>query len=206
LPVSAPRRDRRHLRHEATRREILDAAWVMARAEGLAGLSLRALAREVGMEPQSLYTYFESKHAVYDAMFAEANRELLDRMSALDGGGDDPVAGLVAGVRLYVEFCTEDPIRYLLLYQRTIPGFEPSEESMALAGDLLERARDGLAAVGVTDDEAFDLMTALTSGIVAQQTANEPGGDRWVRLVDRALAMYLREIGVALPADLRSPA
>ena len=53
----------------------------MVRADGLAALSLSALARAVGMEPQSLYTYFASKHAVYDAMFAQGNQQLLERMA-----------------------------------------------------------------------------------------------------------------------------
>lgn len=40
---------------------ILDAALAIVRSDGLAALSLSALARTVGMEPQSLYTYFASK-------------------------------------------------------------------------------------------------------------------------------------------------
>src|SRR5450432_3280417 len=87
--ATAPaRRDRRHLRHEATRREILDTAWAMVRADGLASLSLRALARVVGVEPQSLYTYFKSKNAVYDAMFLDGNRELLERLDSVEWPDD----------------------------------------------------------------------------------------------------------------------
>ena len=47
-----------------------------------------------------------------------------------------------AGMRFFVEFCTEDPARYQLLFQRTIPGFEPSPESFAISVDgLRARAR-----------------------------------------------------------------
>ena len=38
-------------------------------------------------------------------------------------------------------FAIEDPVRYQLLYQRTIPGFEPSPESYQLAAEAIERAR-----------------------------------------------------------------
>ena len=58
-----PPRDRRAERREATKAEILDAAWVQVRADGLAALSLRDLARTVGMQAPSLYSYFDSKNA-----------------------------------------------------------------------------------------------------------------------------------------------
>src|SRR5258706_9952999 len=130
--AGSARRARRHLRHEATRREILDAAWAAVRAEGLAALSLSALARAVGIEPQSLYTYFASKHAVYDAMFAEGNRELRDRFEATEWPAE-PRAVLRMQARLFVSFSAEDPARHQLLFERTIPDFEPSPESYAVA-------------------------------------------------------------------------
>ena len=78
-----PNRDRRAERREATRREILDAAWEMVRTDGWASLSMRELGARVGMRAQSLYKYFPSKHAIFDAMFAESNRDLLGRVTGL---------------------------------------------------------------------------------------------------------------------------
>jgi AcrR family transcriptional regulator len=194
-PTAAParRRDRRHERHDATRQEILATAWQLVRAEGVPALSLRALARAVGVEPQSLYSYFESKHAIYDAMFAEGNRELLARLERLPDLAD-PVAALRARAHEFVRFCTEDPARYQLMFQRTIPGFEPSEESYAVAVRIIEIAREDLAAAGVTDRRGLDLYTGLVAGLIAQQLANEPQGDRWVGLVDEALDMFFEHV------------
>src|SRR3954454_12471672 len=59
---------------------IIDAAWKLARENGIVGVSLHALAREVGMRQPSLYEYFDSKLALYDAMFADGNRKLLERL------------------------------------------------------------------------------------------------------------------------------
>jgi AcrR family transcriptional regulator len=182
-------RDRRAERFAATRREILDAAWELARQQGLVGIAMRDLGAAVGMRAQSLYAYFPSKHAMYDAMFAEANLELLSRLQALDG--TEPVARLRANAGVFVTFCVEDPVRYQLLFQRTIPGFDPSAESYAAAVGVLADARTAVAACGARDPRAFDVWTALTSGLVAQQTSNEPGGDRWVGLLDDVLDMYL---------------
>ena len=184
-----PRRDRRHARHQATKREILDAAWKMVRADGLNALSLRALARVVDMEPQSLYTYFASKHSVYDHLFADGNRELLARFDRLEVS-DDVRRALRAVAHLFVTFAAEDQARYELLFLRTIPDFEPSPESYAVALEVFNRGRSILTGVGLDNPEDFDLWTALVSGLSSQQLANDPGGDRYVRLIDNAVAMF----------------
>lgn len=186
---AVPIRDRRAERREATRSEILNAAWQMVRTEGLAGLSLRDLARQVGMQAPSLYSYFDSKHAIYDAMFAQGAQEYLDREAAIILTGD-PLRDLTIGLRLFIKFCTEDPSRYQLLFQRTIPGFEPSAESFAIAVEGLAAVRARLAGIGITEARALDLMTAIGTGLTDQQISNDPGGDRWVRLIDEAAEMF----------------
>ena len=187
--VVLPIRDRRSERREATRTEILDAAWEMVRREGLGALSLRDLAQRVGMRAPSLYSYFDSKHAIYDAMFAQGAQEYLERQAAVAVTGD-PLRDLKAGMRFFIDFGTEDPSRYQLLFQRTIPGFEPSADSFAIAVDGLAAMRDRLAGIGITDDHALDLMTAIGTGLTDQQISNDPGGDRWIRLIDEAADMF----------------
>lgn len=185
-------RDRRAERADATRREILDAAWALVRQEGLAALTMRELAARVGLRAPSLYAYFPSKHAIYDAMFGEANRELVARWQAAAAAGpQDPEALLRRRNRAFLEFCVEDPVRHQLLFQRTIPGFEPSPDSYAPAVEGLEDLQARLRAVGVGDPRAWDVWTALSAGLAAQQNANDPGGDRWLRLADEAIDMFL---------------
>ncbi|HEY8673557.1 MAG TPA: TetR/AcrR family transcriptional regulator [Candidatus Dormibacteraeota bacterium] len=185
-----PQRDRRAERHEATRREILDAAWDLVRADGLGSLAMRDLGARVGMRAQSLYAYFPSKYAIFDAMFAESNRDLLHRLTELEPTRD-PNEGLARNAKVFIDFSVEDPVRYQLMFQRTIPGFEPSPEAYAPAVDVLDNARAAMRACGITDPRAFDAWTAVTGGIAAQQNSNEPGGDRWVRLADDITDMFL---------------
>jgi AcrR family transcriptional regulator len=191
--AAPPRRDRRYARHQATKREILDAAWKMVRDEGVNALSLRALARVVDMEPQSLYTYFASKHSVYDHLFADGNRQLLARFDQLEVS-DDPRRALRAIAQLFVSFAAEDQARYELLFLRTIPDFEPTPESYAVALEVFNRARAILTGVGLHNSEDFDLWTALVSGLSSQQLANDPGGDRYIRLIDNAVAMFSEHV------------
>ena len=191
--VVEPIRDRRAERREATKAEILDAAWELVQAEGLAALSLRDLARRVGMQAPSLYSYFDSKHAIYDAMFFQGNVELLTRYEAMPDF-DDPVDEFRANAQMFVGFTVEDPARAQLMFMRSIPGFEPSAESYAVAVKIVERSKERFKRLGVTKAEHFDLWTGLISGMSFQQIANEPGTDRWVRLVDEAVDMFLDHV------------
>jgi len=187
--VGKPNSDRRSERREATRAEILDAAHELARTRGLAGLSLRELALAVRMQAPSLYSYFASKNAIYDALFARGSEQFVRSEEHLHLTGD-ALADLQAGFRNFIDFCTSDPVRYQLLFQRTIPGFTPSAESFAIAVRGLEQTRARLVALGISEPEALDLLTAIGTGITDQQISNDPGGDRWTRLADEAMEMF----------------
>jgi AcrR family transcriptional regulator len=188
-------RDRRALRHATTKAEIVAAAWRLARERGLAGWALRDVAEAVGMRTPSLYVYFDSKNALYDAMFADGNAELVSRGEAVLADvadrGLSVTEVLRIGARLFFDFCVEDPARYQLLFLRTIPGFEPSEPSYALARAALDQTVAVLAAAGAGEQEQVDLWTAVVGGLVAQQVSNDPGGDRWRRLLDPAIDMFV---------------
>ncbi|HMF81834.1 MAG TPA: TetR/AcrR family transcriptional regulator [Acidimicrobiia bacterium] len=184
-----PTRDRRAERREATRAEILEAAWELMHEHGVAGLSLRDLGEKVGMRAQSLYSYFDSKEAIYDALFEEGFRECFEQLRRAAPAGDAR-ADFRARCRTYVDFCLEDPARYQLLFQRTIPGFEPSSEAYAPSVEALELTKQALAAAGASDPRDLDLYTGLVTGLIDQQISNDPGGDRWYRLLDEVLDMF----------------
>ena len=186
--------DTRAVRHEATKERILKAAWRLARRDGLQGFSLRELAKAVGMRAPSLYSYFDSKFALYDAMFAQGNQDFLKAIHPLPDPGDFERT-LKQWSRRLLDVGSSDPVRYQLLFQRTIPGFEPSPESYAVATEVFETCRLVFAEVGITDPRWFDLWTAIFSGLESQQIANDPGGDRWERLVDEAVEMFLNHVG-----------
>ncbi|MEY2421073.1 MAG: hypothetical protein QOI95_1140 [Acidimicrobiaceae bacterium] len=177
-------------RREAKVASIVDAAWRLAQEHGIAGVSLHALAREVGMRQPSLYEYFDSKHALYDAMFADGNRQLLDRFEALKVVRE-PRAALKQYLGTFVAFAVEDPARYELLFQRHVPGFVPSPESYALAEDALGRVGKLMHEAGVTAQGDIDCIIAMTAGLVEGQLSNDPGGNRWTRHLNRLIDLYV---------------
>lgn len=176
----------RSRKRDWARAEILAAAWDLARQQGVAALSLRELATKVGMRAPSLYTYFPSKNDLYDAMYARGMREIAERLSN-SPPGRTPQETLRNRARTWVGAASQDPFRYELLFQRPIPGFAPSAESLAIGLAGLGETRGVAEAAGLRGDRAFDLFIATTRGLVEMQIANEPGGDRWIGLVDEAV-------------------
>ena len=140
---------RRVRRHQATKARIVEAAWEVARAEGLSGIALRDLAARVDLSQSSLYSYFDSKHALYDAMFADGYRRLLDEVGRLELD-DDPRQALKQVASFIVRVFADDIPRSQLLFTRTIPGFDPSPESYALAEEFFAEGRLRVAAAGLT--------------------------------------------------------
>ena len=182
--------DWREARRQSARDAIVDAAWELVHEEGLAALSLRDLARRAGITTPTIYAYFASKDAIYDAMFGRAAAEFAERINQ-PYDSDDPRTVLAAGVRRFVDFCTSDAARYQLLFQRTLPGFEPTPQSYAPAVRALSSLQERLALNGVSDPRHVDMWTALTTGLVDQQISNDPGGERWARLIDDFVSMFL---------------
>jgi AcrR family transcriptional regulator len=182
--------DRKARRHHSTREEILEAAWALARRHGLGGIAMRDLAAQVGMRQPSLYTYFASKNAIYDAMFEQGWRGLLERLHGLTLP-DDARGVLLLGSQVYVEYALRDTARFQLMNERPIPGFEPSAQAYAPAVEVLALFTDALAAHGIGDPRSIDMWTAILAGLVSLQVANEPGGRRWVDLVDTAIDMFI---------------
>ena len=170
-------------RRETKISSIVEAAWCLAREGGIQLVSLRDLAKEVGMQQPSLYVYFDSKNALYDAMFADGNRQLLATLDATELPVD-PRSAVKVFLGAFAEFAVADPARNSLLFRRVIPGFEPSAESYAVAQEALSRFVGVANAAGVTDQGDIDCLVAMTAGLIEAQLSNEPGGDRWLRHLD----------------------
>jgi hypothetical protein len=122
-------------------------------------------------------------------MFGEA-AESFEHSNALPIEGT-PQQQLVVHAHRFAAFCASDVARYQLLFQHLIPGFSPSPESYAPAIRALDNARQRLELAGVCDPRHMDLWTALMTGLVDQQISNDPGGDRWIRLIDDVVEMFL---------------
>jgi AcrR family transcriptional regulator len=196
--------DRRTRRRQETIEEILEVAIELMETEGVAALSLSAVARRLGLQPPSLYQYFPSKMAIYDALFQRGNEQVRDayRTAYTTADTEDPLElGLVAATE-FCRWCFEHQVYSQLLFWRTIPGFEPSPEAYAPAEESLQDLRDhlqrmvdaGLLRPEVASEEGVALYTSLISGLLSQQIANQPDASfeegRFSRLLPVVLEMF----------------
>jgi AcrR family transcriptional regulator len=192
-PVEPGPVDPRRRRHDAKQAAIVAEAWDLARRDGLATITLRDLAERVDLRQPSLYVYFDSKLALYDAMFVDGYRQLVGFM-ARHPAPEDPREALIEFVELCVRFAAEDVVRHELLFQRTIPGFKPSPGARAETVAFLEIGWQRLMNVGVTDVASADVFTVMVVGLTHQQVFNEPRGDRWLGHVRRVVEMFLADV------------
>lgn len=200
--LGTPTSNRIAERREATRREILAAAWDVAREQGVAQLTLRQVAARVGMQAPSLYSHFDSKHAIYDAMFGQGWSEYLTECEELlPTLPEEPRARLRAIAQQFFDYSIADPAWFQLLNQRVVPGFEPSAESYAPSLAVMELLGTEMKQMGITDEGAMDLWVALVGGLVDSQLANDPGGRRYQQLLDRAVDMYADHVGLPGPTS-----
>jgi AcrR family transcriptional regulator len=197
--VGMPKRDRKAERREATRQEILGAAWEIAHESGLISVTLREIAARIGMRPPSLYSHFASKNSIYDAMFAQAWREfrvVLEREAS--SFPDDPRGRLLALATTYFDFAVSDLERHQLMDMPMLRDFTPSEEAYRPAVESYDIMQSVLTEIGIRHQADLDMYTAIAGGFVNQQLANDPKGDRWRVLLPRALNLFADSLG--LPA------
>lgn len=180
-------------RRAKAEREILDVAWAHMAREGVAALSVREVARSVGIRQQSLTYYFPTKHTLLDALFADGFANLRERFDRLPPA-TDAEQGVVDVATAFVDHLIARPAAYHLMFQGTVPGFHPSEESHDIALGVLHVLVDRLAAAGITEPADLALVRSVMSGIVAEQIANDPPGRLFADQAERAIRSVIDTI------------
>ncbi|MBK8023333.1 MAG: TetR/AcrR family transcriptional regulator [Chloroflexi bacterium] len=180
--ILSPKQRRQRNRDEMIDAIVLTARQIM-REQGVAALNLNEIARALGMQTPSLYEYFANKMALYDTLFLVGTREFRAMMARVEegrtlAGWDKAEAYMTA----YLEWSIANPELFRLLFERHVPGFEPSEAAMAEMYAALEEGRrqlaDSLAAMGldpgISPAQAMDIFIAIQHGITALHLANNP--------------------------------
>ncbi len=159
---------RRQSLTDVRRALVLDAAREVFQQHGLAGANVREIARRAGYTPGAIYSYFDSKEAIYGALLGESLERLNAAVDcAAPDGAQGPAAELRARSRAWFAFFTRNP-RDLDLGFYLVQGLAERGLTPALNQSLNQRLHDALApgelaliALGLDADAARFEATAL---------------------------------------------
>jgi AcrR family transcriptional regulator len=190
---------RQQRQRENTIEEILATARAIMREEGIAALSMQELARRMGMKAPSLYNYFASKRDIYDALFRLGFEQFDTRMAEQLRDAPSWREALDNSIRAYMSFAVDNPELYQLCFERPVPGFTPSAESLAVSFRALRRGYAFTARwraniwSDLSDEQITDLIIAVAHGLTAQHLANQPelplGEGRFGGLISAAVSI-----------------
>jgi AcrR family transcriptional regulator len=176
------RSDRRARRRQETIEEILDIAKDVMTNEGVNGLSLAEVARRLGVQPPSIYKYFPSLRAIYDALFHRGQVAHLDVMRQAMAAAGPGLDALTAGLEASGRWALANRAIAQLMFWRPVPSFEPSAEALAPSVEMVALQRGALADAVTAgqlgpeadSEEAVCLVSTLIAGVLSQAMANEP--------------------------------
>jgi AcrR family transcriptional regulator len=134
---------RRELTRTATIAQIKQAALDQIEHEGAPALSIRGVARAIGMSPAGLYRYYDGRDALLTDLLADAYMDLARAVAAAAGlptgtpGGTpgatapdvaDPIAALASAIEAYRAWAVANRSRFLLIFGTPVPGYSAPED------------------------------------------------------------------------------
>ena len=128
--------------HGDLRRALIEAALAIVAKEGVKGLSIRKLARHVGVSHAAPGHHFASKAAILDALAVEGYKALNTSMEDAVAGIETPIERLLAIGRGYVSFAAAHPAHFRLMFRESLGVENQSEELNRHGGRAFDALRD----------------------------------------------------------------
>lgn len=147
---------------------LLRAATDILENEGPDALSVRRIAAAAGVAPMGVYNHFESKAGIIEALFIDGFERLSAALEAV-AEVQDPYEALREGGRRYRALALAHPMVYQLMFLRAVPGFEPSEHALEVAGaafaNLVAAVQRAMSAGVIVTGEPTETAQLIWSSI-----------------------------------------
>lgn len=130
---------------QALRAAILESAITLLLSEGVAALTMRRVAAEVGASTKVLYTMCGGKEGLIDALYREGFARL-QRVQESVPHDLAPLERMRVLSVVYREHALAEPSYYRVMFEHSVPGFEPSPESRTAADAAFGTVVDAVAA------------------------------------------------------------
>jgi AcrR family transcriptional regulator len=191
---------------DPTRAALLDAAHDVLASDGPTALTVRRIASKAGVSTMNVYSRFGGKDGVVDELYTDGFRRLQASMEDVPTS-DDALGDLRRCGEGYRRFALDNPTYYAVMFERSIPDFEPSDaavevatESFGVLAHRLERAMDAGVLRRADPLEAAASVWATCHGLVSLEIAGKhPDGFEWDPIFRRTMDALL--IGLGAPPD-----
>lgn len=134
-----PLQGKRAASRAANEKRIIEAAESLLGTYGAAGLSLRHVAKQVGMAPSAIYRYYNGIDSLYTALILRAYNDQARAAQEAFAGVKKPAnwaeaeEAMVIVTKAIRSWALENPHRYALIYGSPVPGYRAPEETIAAA-------------------------------------------------------------------------
>ena len=202
MAMERPRRTHAEARAEM-RAGILRLGRAQLAEKGAAGLSVREIARGLGVASSAIYRHVENRDALLTLLLVEAYTDLADTALAGDDLEESPRSRLAALARGMRAWAVADPARWALAYGSPVPGYAAPAEQTTEPGTRLMAAFLGLLARAGTPPGG---ETGEAGNESAGGPADDPGSGHRAAPLSAELAAELEagsaELGVSAPPEL----
>ncbi|GAA2890901.1 TetR/AcrR family transcriptional regulator [Nonomuraea rubra] len=186
--------------HDELRSHLLDVAVNLLRTDGPDSLTMRRIAAEAGCTTTVIYTMFGNREGLAEALYLEGFERFRRFLEAVPQRRD-PLEQLNALGPAYRQACLSEPGYYSLMFERAIPGFEPSERARTLARaalNILDRVIADCISAGylipTQPRKIADALWAAAQGAISLERAGHLRDGRTFEAVTTAIiCCYLVE-------------
>lgn len=158
----------RNYHHGDLRQALIDAAYEHLKTKSTHELSLRGLARDIGVSQTAPYRHFESKGALFVALAISGFKLLRAEVrAAKEKAGSDPENVLIQQGLAYINWAEKNPEKYQLFFDSTVGGYAPDPELHRVGAesfqDVLDTIEAGISAGIFLDKPVIELGAVVWS-------------------------------------------
>jgi len=186
-------------------RQVLDGARAVFLAQGFDGASMGEIARRAGVSKGTLYVYFDSKEALFEAIFEEESRLQAEQVFALDSSDHDIEAVLTRLGSAYVHFLCRpgglSPLRTVISISERMPAIGkrfyeagPATGVARLRRYLEDQVAAGYLAIDDIEVAAAQFLDSCQSTVFKPllfNFGNAPADERINHVVQMAVRTFL---------------
>jgi AcrR family transcriptional regulator len=147
----------RKAKYDNLREACIDEAMTIIEASGVEKLSMREVARRLGVSHQAPYKHFESRDHILAEILTRSFEDFARHLDARPRF-DNPYADLAAMGQAYLNYAAQNPLHYRLMFGTPLPDPDQHPEMMQTAQGAFLRLRDAISVMALASDPDLNAL------------------------------------------------